>query len=141
MARMVRRLSVVVVAVLVVFLDVPGASADFHGAFKFGGSSFPTECLYAGSDILTTPQPNKHNVEGVNACQDDEQVGATLWHYDSNGRIVDVCNGNMSTATNYYQCGLQKSTLSGDYWEWEVTITGGAMTCTNRNSNYQDCFS
>jgi hypothetical protein len=141
-AGFVRKVSVFMVAVLLPFLFVPAAEADYTAAWSSPTGTFPSECLAAGSNILTGPQPNKHNIAAGNACQDAEQVSATLWHYDSNGRIEDVCNGNLSTAANYYQCGLQKSTLSGDYWEWEVTISGGdSLVCTNRNQSYQYCYS
>jgi hypothetical protein len=119
--------------------DFTPASADEWGAWKESGSS---ECVFAGTNLITADTPNKHNIAVANSCEIDYIVSVEEIHHDSAGRDIDVCNKN--SYFNYSECPIQASTLTGDYWTWDVTILIGTVyygfSCSNNGGGYYDCY-
>lgn len=134
-----RVLLVILFAGAAIAIGNGSASADEWGAWKNSGSS---ECLFAGTNIITTDSPNLHNVAASNSCATNYSVDVLLKHYDSDGRVLNSCDASFHT--NYAQCSLQAETLSGDYWTWEVEIAIGFTTytfeCSNSGGGYYDCY-
>jgi len=123
------------------------ASADVHGAYASPFTGYPGECLFAGTNILTSSSPDKHNVAGSNSCATNQNVAANLGHFDSAGRLIDSCDFYFNNwGTNYFQCPLQRSNLSGDYWSWGAAFvdnqgnTQWSFGCVNDASHYNKCF-
>lgn len=143
MARPLRRVLVPVFALILLAAYTPNARADYWTQWGWGhAANYPAQCLTGGTNILTSSNPDKHNVAASNACGQNESVAASLDHFDSAGRIIDSCNDGDHSATNYYQCNIQASTLTGDYWGWSIDITSGplSISCVNKDMSYQTCF-
>jgi hypothetical protein len=115
------------------------ASADEWGAWK---SAVSSECLFAGTNIVTTDSPNLHNIGVGNSCATNYSVKVVESHYDSDNRLLDQCTQGYST--NYDQCSIQAATTEGDYWIWVVYINiGGTIynfSCDNNGESYYDCY-
>jgi hypothetical protein len=138
----VRPIHIVLTILLVAGVITSGrnlASADEWGAWKESGSS---ECLEAGTNIVTTDSPNLHNIAVINSCATNYTVKVEEDHYDEGGHMLNQCIEGYST--NYAQCSLQDSTGSGDFWGWAVWINiGGTIyhfACTGVSSNYYECY-
>lgn len=84
------------------------ASADVQGAYDGA-----TLCQYVGTNLITGDSPDKHGASGANSCETNYTIKVVQDHYDSAGRVIDECSAGYST--NYAQCSLQKTTLTGDY--------------------------
>jgi hypothetical protein len=129
------------VLTFMVGLAAKPASANHVGAWRTFASDYPNECGIIGSYLYTDTNPDKHEVNASNACITDQDVKVALWHYDSAGRIEDSCSSGY--ATNYAQCGVQASTLAGDYWKWIAYITSApsyTVTCSNQFASYVTCY-
>lgn len=122
-----------------IIIGTGSASADEWGAWKWSGGS---ACNFAGTNIITTDSPNLHNLGDANSCVSNYDVQAIEYHFDSGGRTIDSCNTGYST--NYNQCSIQASTLSGDYWEWagNLKISGTIydLGCDNQYEGYYYCW-
>jgi hypothetical protein len=137
-----------VLAALLIIFAIP-AHADVGGSYGPAGNSYPGICSVAGTNILTSSSPDKHNVAGANSCETDKLVFSQLIHYDAAGRVINSCNLHIATyGVNYHQCSLQKTTGTGDYWAWHVgfldnqtnVIPGTEIGCQNDASHYNTCF-
>jgi len=111
------------------------------GAWRTFAPDYPNDCGIIGSYLYTDSNPDKHEVDASNVCITDQSVKVALWHYDSAGRVEDSCaTGYLS---NYAQCGIQASTLAGDYWKWIAYITdppSWSVVCSNQNVGYTVCY-
>ncbi len=120
------------------------AKADIWGSYAWvqGDDRFPEICLNTGVDILTSSNPDKHNVDASNACATNYTVEAQVAEYNANN-VLQALNENLNV-TNYAQAHVQNATPSGYYWVWTsgIKISGNYVeqSCSNRGFPYADCF-
>jgi hypothetical protein len=117
------------------------ASADFWGGFRFAGAS-NGDCLSAGTSIISSANPDRHNISAANSCHTSYQVKTHEKEKRSDGSIIIQCE-NLFT-NDWRRCSIQNTTGSSDYWEWNVFIIQNGQTvgmgCNNKGIAYDQCY-